>query len=267
MLVYYKEKGADGIVVTGTTGEFPSFSVAERKKIQETALKHRAGLLIIVQPGTSNVPETLDLATHAASNGADGLLVIPPFYYNNPPLEGLVRYYTPLFEAVKIPIHLYHIPGTSEVPISHELLHAFEKYPQLAGIKDSTGNAEGYQKFVESFPKLNMMSGTDNNLLTALKSGMGAILAGGLFVGETAAIFAAHRAGQNIEEPFNKLRAASQMLRPGGVGSYGPMKFALSQRMGTRQAYQRPPNADVTDEQKSVIVAKLAELKQLSATG
>src|SRR5260221_7374524 len=142
MLIYYKEKGADGIVVTGTTGEFPSFSVAERKKIQETALKHRAGLLIIVQPGTSNVPETVDLATHAAANGADGLLVIPPFYYNNPPLEGLVRYYTPLFEAVKIPIHLYHIPGTSEVPISHELLHAFEKYPQLAGIKDSTGNAE-----------------------------------------------------------------------------------------------------------------------------
>ena len=261
MLSYYKEKGADGIVVCGTTGEFPSFSTIERKKVAECALKHRSGLSIIVQPGTSNQPETVELATHAAANGADGLLVIPPFYYKNPPLEGLVRYYTPVFEAVKIPVHLYHIPGTSAVPISHELLHAMERYPHLAGIKDSTGDAAGYLKFVEAFPKLNMMSGTESNLRPALKAGMGAILAGGLFVEETAAVFAAHRAGKDTEDSYNKLRAASALLRPGGVGSYGPMKFALSQRMGTRQGFQRPPFLDVTDEQKGIIVAKLAELK------
>jgi len=262
MLAYYKEKGADGIVVCGTTGEFPSFSTVERKKVAETAFKHRSGLAIIVQPGTSNQPETVELATHAAANGADGLLVIPPFYYKNPPLEGLIAYYTPVFEAVKIPVHLYHIPGTSAVPISHELLHAMERYPHLAGIKDSTGDAAGYQKFVEAFPKLNMMSGTENNLKPALQAGMGAILAGGLFVEETAAVFAAHRAGKDLDAPYNRLRAASQLLRPGGVGAYGPMKFALSQRMGSRQAYQRPPFLDVTEEQKSIIVAKLAELKQ-----
>jgi 4-hydroxy-tetrahydrodipicolinate synthase len=262
MLAYYKEKGADGIVVTGTTGEFPSFSTVERKKIAETALKHRSGLSIIVQPGTSNQPETVELATHAAANGADGLLVIPPFYYKNPPLEGLIKYYSAVFEAVKIPVHLYHIPGTSAVPITHELLHAVERYPHLAGIKDSTGDAAGYAKFCEVFPKLNMMSGTENNLKAALQAGMGAILAGGLFVQETAAVFAAHRAGKDLDEAYNKLRAASQLLRPGGVGSYGPMKFALSQRMGSRQSYQRPPFLDVTEEQKTLIVAKLAELKQ-----
>jgi 4-hydroxy-tetrahydrodipicolinate synthase len=265
MLAYYKEKGADGIVVLGTTGEFPSFSAPERRKVAETALKHRNGLRIIVQPGTSNEPETVELSTHAEANGADGLLVIPPFYYKNPPLDGLIRYYSAVFDAVKIPVHLYHIPGTSAVPITHELLHAMEKYPHLSGIKDSTGDAAGYQKFVETFPKLNMMSGTENNLKPALLGGMGAILAGGVFVGETAAVFAAHRAGQDLDAPLAKLRAASQLLRPGGIGSYGPMKFALAQRMGSRQAFQRPPFVDVTDEQKSVIVAKLAELKQLQA--
>src|ERR1022692_2124823 len=217
MLAYYKEKGADGIVVLGTTGEFPSFSATERRKVAETALKHRSGLRIIVQPGTSNEPETVELATHAAANGADGLLVIPPFYYKNPPLEGLIAYYTPVFEAVKIPVHLYHIPGTSAVPISHELLHAMEKYPHLSGIKDSTGDDAGYQKFVEAFPKLNMMSGTENNLNPALQAGMGAILAGGVFVGETAAVFAAQRAGQDLDAPLAKLRAASQLLRPGAI--------------------------------------------------
>ena len=177
MMPWFKQKGADGVVVLGTTGEYPSFSVAERKKVAETALKHRSGLAIIVQVGTTNFPETLDLLAHATANGADGVLCIPPFYYKKPPLEGLVKYYSMILEASKIPVHLYHIPGTSAVPISNELLHALEKYPNLAGIKDSNGDAAEYQSYVKEFPKLNMMTGTGNNLKAALQNGMGAILA------------------------------------------------------------------------------------------
>ena len=264
MLAYFKSQGADGVVVLGTTGEYPSFSTVERRKVAETALKHRAGLSVIVQCGTSNFPETIELATHAASNGADGLLCIPPFYYKKPATEGLTRYYSLLFEAVKIPVHLYHIPGTSEVPISHELLHSLEKYPNLAGIKDSTGDATGYAAFVKEFPKLNMMSGTDNNLKTALDNGMGAILAGGnLFTKQAAGVFAAKRQGKDVDEALGKLRAATALLRPAGVGAYGPMKYALSLMMGTRQSYQRPPHLDVTEEQKKIIQAKVPELKAM----
>src|SRR6266850_2875065 len=68
LLAYLKANGADGVVVLGTTGEYPSFSVAERKKVAETAFKHRNGLNIIVSSGTSNFPETIDLSQHAASN-------------------------------------------------------------------------------------------------------------------------------------------------------------------------------------------------------
>src|ERR1051325_1693557 len=110
VLAYLKSNGADGVVVLGTTGEFPSFSVAERKKVAETAFKHRNGLNIIVSPGTANYPETLELCQHAEANGADGLLIVPPFYYKHPRLDGLVRYFSMLFENVKIPINLYHIP-------------------------------------------------------------------------------------------------------------------------------------------------------------
>ena len=261
MMPYFKEKGVDGVVVLGTTGEYPSFSVAERKKIAETALKHRSGLSIIVQVGTTNFPDTVELTTHAAANGADGTLCIPPFYYKKPPLEGLVRYYSIIMEASKIPVHLYHIPGTSAVPITHELLHALEKYPNLAGIKDSTGDAEGYAAFCKEFPKLNMMTGTGNNLKTALANGMGAILAdANLFPKAAADIFAAHREGKDIDGPYQKLRELNMALRPFGVGSYGPMKYALSLMMGTRQTYQRPPHLDVTEEQKAGIKAKLQEL-------
>lgn len=263
MMSYFKDNGADGVVVLGTTGEYPSFSVAERKKVAETALKHRSGLNIIVSPGTPNFPETIELSQHAAANGADGLLIIPPFYYKNPPVPGLTKYYSLIFDQIKIPINLYHIPGTSAVPISAELLHSLEHYPNLAGIKDSTGNAEGYAAFVKEFPKLNMRTGTGNNLKTALDNGMGAILAeGNLFPKQISAVFAAKRAGKDIDEPLAKLRAAQQLFRPGGVFSYGPMKYALSIMMGTRQTYQRPPHPDVTEEQKTKIKEALEQLKQ-----
>jgi 4-hydroxy-tetrahydrodipicolinate synthase len=266
MMAYFKDQGADGVVVTGTTGEYPSFSIAERKKIQEAALKHRAGLTsIIVSSGTTNFPDTIELSQHAAANGADGLLIIPPFYFKKPPLAGLTKYYSLIFEQVKIPINLYHIPGTSAVPVTAELLHSLEHYPNLAGIKDSNGDVPEYEMYLKEFPKLNMRTGTGNNLKAALNAGMGAILAeGNLFTKRIANVFAAKRQGKDVDAPLATLRAAQQVLRPAGVGSYGPMKYALSLEMGNRQTYQRPPNLDVTDEQKKLIQAGIEQLKSMA---
>lgn len=177
MLAYFKQNGADGVVVLGSTGEYPSFSMAERKKIAETALKHRDGLNIVISTGTSNFPETIELSQHAAVNGADGLLIIPPFYFKEPPLEGLLKYYSLIFEQVSIPVSLYHYPRMSAVPVTPNLLHSLEKYPNLAGMKDSSGDTAGYQQYVKEFPKLNITTGTPNNLKRSLETGMGAILA------------------------------------------------------------------------------------------
>jgi 4-hydroxy-tetrahydrodipicolinate synthase len=265
MLAYFKAQGADGVVVLGSTGEYPSFSVAERKKVAEIALKHRNGLNIIICSGTSNVPETIELSQHAAANGADGLLIIPPFYYKQPPLEGLTRYYSLIFEQVSIPINLYHYPRMSAVPVTPELLHSLEKYSNLAGIKDSNGDAPEYEQYVKEFPKLNMRTGTGNNLKHALENGMGAILAeGNLFTRQIAAVYAAKRAGKDIDAPLARLRDMQAVLRPAGVGSFGPMKYALSLQMGTRQSYQRPPHPDATDEQKAKIREGLQQLKQMA---
>jgi 4-hydroxy-tetrahydrodipicolinate synthase len=265
LLAYLKGNGADGVVVLGTTGEYPSFSVAERKKVAEAAFKHRKGLNIIVCSGTSNFPETIELSQHAADNGADGLLIVPPFYYKHPRLDGLTKYYSLIFGQVKIPINLYHIPFASGVPVSLELLHSLEKYPNLAGIKDSVDDAPEYGRFVQEFPKLNMRTGTTENLKHALDNGMGAILAeGNNFCKEIAAVFGAKRAGKDINEPIAKLEAAMKLLRAGGVDEYGPMKYALSLQMGTRQFYQRPPNSDVTDEQKTKIKQALEQIKQMA---
>lgn len=266
VLAWFKHNGADGIVVLGTTGEFPSFSVAERKQIAEVALKDKLGMNIIVGPGTSNFSETLELARHAEANGADGLLVVPPFYYKKPPTDGLVRYYSMLFDQVRIAINLYHIPGTSGVPISHELLHSLEHYPNLAGIKDSNGPADEYADFVKNFPDLNMRTGTENNLEYALEHGMGAIcMDGNVYTRALADVFAAFRAGKDYHAAYNKYRAMTKVMKDlqAGVEGYGPMKYALSLQMGGPQTYQRPPFVDVTDAQKVALSKGVDKIKEM----
>jgi len=265
---WFKHQGADGVVVLGTTGEYPSFSVAERKQVMDVCGKNKAGMNIILSPGTPNFPETIELSKHAADHGADGLLVIPPFYFKKPPTEGLVKYYSLLFDAVpsSLAVNLYHIPGTSAVPITTELLNALKHYPNLAGIKDSNNDMAEYVEFVKDFPELNMRTGIGGGgrLEYALDHGMGAILAdGNLFTKQYAEVFAAFRAGRDYHAPLNRLRDQEKLLRDGGVNSYGPMKYALSLQMGTRQTYQRPPNPDVTDEQKAAIQRGLAQIKEM----
>ncbi|WP_421932848.1 dihydrodipicolinate synthase family protein [Phenylobacterium sp.] len=265
ILAWYKHCGADGVVVLGTSGEFPSFSVAERRQIAETALKDKNGLNVIIGPGTSNIAETIELAKHAEDHGADGLLVIPPFYYNDPATEGLTRYYSMLFDKVRVPINLYHIPGTSEAPISLELLKSLSHYPNLAGIKDSSGKVEGYRAFVEAFPDLNMRTGTNNNLEQAFDHGMGAILAdGNVFTKLCADVFTAWRAKQDYKPALEKLRNVQRDMRGMGINSYGPMKYALSLQMGGPQTYQRPPHLDVTPEQKAAIKSALDKIKDMA---
>jgi 4-hydroxy-tetrahydrodipicolinate synthase len=266
ILAWYKENGADGIVVLGTTGEFASFSVAERKQIAEVALKNKRGMNMIIGPGTSNFPETLELARHAEDNGADGLLVIPPFYYKKVPNDGLIRYYSMLFDQVRIAINLYHIPGTSGVPISHELLRALEHYPNLAGIKDSNGPADEYADFVRAFPDLNMRTGTENNLEYALEHGMGAIcMDGNVYTRPLAAVFEAFRSGKDYHAAYASYRAMTKVMKDlqTGVDGYGPMKYALSIQMGGPQTYQRPPFVDVTDAQKVALNKGIGQIKAM----
>jgi hypothetical protein len=77
-------------------------------------------------------------------------------------------------------------------------------------------------------------------------------------------VFTAKRAGKDIDAPLARLRDMQQVLRPAGVGSFGPMKYALSVLMGSRQTYQRPPHPNVTDEQKTMIQEGLKQIKQMA---
>ncbi len=260
LLAFLRERGVDGALVLGTTGEFSSFSLRERRKILESNMRDKGSLEVMVQVGAPNLPETLELLEHAASAGADSALVLPPFYYKRPNVEGLTRFFTPLLEAAKIPVLLYHIPQVSAVDISHELLRRLAPYDKLYGIKDSSGKADGLTAFIKEYPKLKIFTGSHALIDMALKQGgAGAITGNGnVFPAETAAVLRAFRDGKDAAAAQARLNQVASALS--GYDGIPAMKYALS-RMGLRESFCRPPFVELGEEKKAELKGKLEKLK------
>lgn len=255
-LAFLASGGADGMLALGTTGEFPSFSVRERKQVLESVVKHKGSLSLMAQVGTSNVPETLELLDHATHLGAESVLVIPPYYFKNPQVEGLAAFYEPVLKAAKVPVFLYNIPQNSGSPITPELLRRLSSFETLHGTKDSFSKADVMTSFIKEFPKLKIITGVPGNIETNLKEGgAGAITGNGsVFVRETAAIFGAHRSGGDVHAAQAKFNEASKSM--GGYESIPASKFVLS-RMGMRESPSRPPLVELTAEKKRELAEKL----------
>jgi 4-hydroxy-tetrahydrodipicolinate synthase len=267
MMAFWKGAGADGALVLGTTGAGQSFSVAERKRILEGASRNKRGLDFIVGTGTANVAETIELSKHAADNGADSVLIVPPYYEKNPKGEGVVAYFDQIFAEIKTPVRYYHIPRTTGVPVDASVFEALAKYPNFVGVKDSNGDATEYEKIVAAVPGLSVLTGTDNLLEAALGHGNGCILASGnIYAKHIAAVFQAHRAGQDIKPALQSLTAVQGAYRTAmggttGGGGEGVNKYALSVFLGINAANVRPPSVPVSDEMKPRIQAAIQQVK------
>lgn len=258
LLAYFSNNRVDGVLVLGTTGEFSSFSVRERKQILETMARYRGDLELICNVTTPNIPETMELLEHAAGTGADKALLLPPFYFKKPGIDGLEAFFAPLLEASSIPVLLYHIPSYSGVPITMELVERLSRYESLYGIKDSSGDLEGLLAFIRRFPKLKVLTGSNRLLSQALQAGGGGAITGNgnVIPGETADFFSAFRAGANLEEAQLKLNEATGRM-PWRIPE---MKFALGD-LGLRESYSRPPFTELTPEEKAALKARIAEYK------
>lgn len=239
-LAYLAENGVEGVLVLGTTGEFASFSVAERKLILESFLRHRGRLPIIAHVGTPNLPETLDLLEHAISAGADAVLVIPPFYFKNVNADGLAGYFEPILKASRLPVVLYNIPQISGVPITSELLYRLAPYDTLYGVKDSHSKGDALTALIREFPSLKIFTGVYSNVAADLcEGGAGAITGNGsVLPRETAAIFDAWRSGGDPWAAQKRLDEAVSAL--GEPINIPLLKFALSSH-GLRLSASRPP--------------------------
>jgi 4-hydroxy-tetrahydrodipicolinate synthase len=137
------EQQHDGLVISGTGGESPTTTDAEKDVLLRAvveAVGDRAK--VVAGVGTNNTAHTVELAHAAEKAGAHGLLVVTP-YYNKPPQAGLARHFTTVADAVGLPVVLYDIPHRSGVPIATETLIRLAEHPTIVGVKDAKGDLAG----------------------------------------------------------------------------------------------------------------------------
>lgn len=136
------EQGSHGLVPVGTTGESPTLTHEEHRRVTEEVIRIARGRVpVIAGAGSNATREGIGLIQHAQEAGADAALVVTP-YYNKPTQAGMIAHYTALHDASDIPIIIYNIPGRSVVDMSPETMGELAKLPRIAGVKDATGKLE-----------------------------------------------------------------------------------------------------------------------------
>jgi 4-hydroxy-tetrahydrodipicolinate synthase len=133
-------EGTEGLIPVGTTGESPTLSHAEHKRVVEMCVDAAKGRVpVIAGAGSNSTAEAIDFAVHAKKAGADATLVVTP-YYNKPTQEGMFLHFTAIADAADIPMFVYNIPGRSVVDMSVETMARLAKHRNIVGVKDATAN-------------------------------------------------------------------------------------------------------------------------------
>lgn len=134
------EEGTQGLVPVGTTGESPTLSHDEHRMVVEEVVAAAAGRVpVIAGAGSNNTDEAVGLVKHAKEAGADGALVVTP-YYNKPTQAGLIAHFTACHEAADIPIIIYNIPPRSVIDMTPATMGELAKLPRIVGVKDATAD-------------------------------------------------------------------------------------------------------------------------------
>lgn len=156
------DNGSDAVVVAGSTGESPTLTHKEKAELFRAvgeAIRGRGKLLC--GTGTYSTAETLELTQAAEDAGADGLLVVTP-YYNKPPQRGLIAHFERIADATDLPIIVYNIPGRTATRIEHDTLLQLARRSNIVAVKDSTGDFQGISKLIAEAPEgFEVYSGDD----------------------------------------------------------------------------------------------------------
>ena len=140
LINFHIENGTNGLVPAGTTGESPTLSHDEHKKVIEICIKESGGKIpVIAGTGSNSTEEAVVLTKHAEEAGADGVLVVTP-YYNKPTQEGLYQHYKTINDNTSLPIIIYNIPSRCVIDMSVDTMARLFELKNIAGVKDATGD-------------------------------------------------------------------------------------------------------------------------------
>jgi 4-hydroxy-tetrahydrodipicolinate synthase len=260
-------EGTHGLVPVGTTGESPTLSHGEHKRIVELTVEiANKRVPVIAGAGSNATSEAIDFARHAATVGADAVLVVTP-YYNKPTQEGLYQHFKAINDTVDIPIVIYNIPGRSVVDMSVETMTRCFALKNVVGVKDATANlARASQQRAAMGAAFNMLSGEDATALGFMAhGGQGCISVSSNVAPRLCADF------QNacLKGDFKTALALQDRLMPLHDALFceanpGPVKYAAS-RLGLCEPGTRLPLAPISEASKMIVDAALARVGLISA--
>ena len=177
LIHFHIKNGTNGLVPAGTTGESPTLSHDEHQRVIELCVKESKGKLpVFAGTGSNSTEEAISLTTHAEKIGANGALIVTP-YYNKPTQEGLYQHYKAINDKCGIPIIIYNIPGRSVIDMSVETMSRLYELKNIIGVKDATGDLNRVDQTLKIMGKdFIQLTGNDDNALEFNKrGGVGAI--------------------------------------------------------------------------------------------
>jgi len=172
LIHFHMDNGTSGLVPAGTTGESPTLSHKEHQRVIDLCIKESSGKIpVIAGTGSNSTEEAISLTTHAEKAGADGALIVTP-YYNKPTQEGLYQHYKAINDKCGIPIIIYNIPGRSVIDMSVDTMAKLFELKNIVGVKDATGDLDRVDQQLSKMGKeFIQMTGNDDNAFEFNKRG------------------------------------------------------------------------------------------------
>jgi 4-hydroxy-tetrahydrodipicolinate synthase len=255
------DAGNDGLVVSGTTGESPTTTDAEKVQIIRAVLDavgDRAH--VVAGAGTNDTAHTVELAMQAERAGAHGLLVVTP-YYSKPPQAGLIRHFRAVADATSLPVMLYDIPARSGVPIRTETLATLGEHDRIVAVKDAKGDL--YEtSWLLARTDLAVYSGEDALNLPLLALGAVGIVS---VVGHVAAARYAELVAAVVAGDLDTARRVNASVLPAVRGVMTRTQGAIMAKAALQllgvipNRTTRPPLVDATDDEVRLLEKDLAE--------
>lgn len=248
-LAWLAAEGLDGALIMGTNGEFPSFTLPERKSVAYAASLGKSGLQLLLNIGGCALREVQEMAVVAKDCGYRAVLCPPPWYYRNAPVQGVADFMRRVLDFSKLPVLLYHIPQLTGAPVSDELLQAIGPHENLVGVKDSTGDEAEMRRLLPRFKDGAYMVGHDRLVSACLAAGgHGSISACASVIPDLV------KSIERKPEQQAKLNSVRGLLEKFGLG--GAVK-AILKKKGLGDYYTRPPLTGLPESQAEQLIAML----------
>jgi len=263
LIHHHLKNGTSGLVPAGTTGESPTLNHNEHERVIELCVKESKGKIpVIAGTGSNSTSEAISLTKYAEKIGADGALIVTP-YYNKPTQEGLYQHYKAINDNTSLPIIIYNIPSRSVVNMTVDTMGRLYELKNIVGVKDATGDLNRVDEQKKKMgPDFIQLSGEDGLVLDFNKrGGVGCISVTANIATKLCSDFQNASLNKNSSDLTNKAEEINKKLMPLHKALFvesnpSPVKFGAS-LLGLCSDEVRLPLVKITEETKKIVRAAM----------